>query len=133
MQEVTSRHDDLDRRLAVYFGLAGFVTSGLLSLARGESFDGALLQGASALLLTGLAGWAFGAWLRALLQASAAEAEARERARKAAEEAAAENALGSRVDMGAKVLVLDTIGQSGGEIDGGLTGGPANIESARAA
>jgi hypothetical protein len=68
MKELTSNHDDLDKRLAIFFGLGAFIMSALVGLERGYSLEGFLLQGVVALIFATLAGWAFGYWLRGVLK-----------------------------------------------------------------
>lgn len=70
MKELTSNHDDLDKRLAIFFGLGAFIMSALVGLIRGYTLEGFLLQGIVVLIVATLGGWLFGVWLRAALLAS---------------------------------------------------------------
>jgi hypothetical protein len=75
MKELTSNHDDLDKRLAIFFGVGAFLVSSLVGLIRGYSFEGFLLQGIVVLTLATLAAYAFGYWLRQTLAATKPEEE----------------------------------------------------------
>jgi hypothetical protein len=70
MKELTSQHDDMDKRLAIFFGLGAFLMSSMIGLIRGYSLEGFLLQGIVVLTLAVLGGYAFGTWLRAAIKAS---------------------------------------------------------------
>jgi len=67
MQEMTSNNDDLDKRLAIFFGLGAFIMSALVGLVRDYTLEGFLLQGVVVLVLATVGGYLFGAWLRAAL------------------------------------------------------------------
>jgi hypothetical protein len=71
MKEMVSTHDDLDKRLAIFFGLGAFILSALVGLVRGYSLEGLLLQGVVVLTVATVCGAVFGAWLRAALRSSA--------------------------------------------------------------
>lgn len=71
MKELTSNHDDMDKRLAIFFGLGAFLMSALVGLIRGYTLEGFLMQGVVVLILAILAGYAYGYWLRQALAASA--------------------------------------------------------------
>lgn len=70
MKEMTSNHDDIDKRLAIFFGLGAFLMSALVGLIRGYTLEGFLMQGVVVLVLAILAGYAFGWWLRGALTAT---------------------------------------------------------------
>jgi hypothetical protein len=70
MKELTSQHDDMDKRLAIFFGLGAFLMSSMVGLIRGYSLEGFLLQGIVVLVLSVVAGYAFGSWLRQAIKAS---------------------------------------------------------------
>ncbi len=69
MKELTSHYDDLEKRLAIFFGLGALVLSALVGLMRGIGLMGILLNGVLALGLATLAAWIFGAWLKGVLRA----------------------------------------------------------------
>jgi hypothetical protein len=69
MQEMTSNHDDIEKRLAIFAGLGGFLCSTLVGLVQGYTLEAFLLQGVVVLTLASLAAYAFGAWLRRALKA----------------------------------------------------------------
>lgn len=71
MKEMVSVHDDLDKRLAIFFGLGAFILSALVGLVRGYTLEGLLLQGVVVLTVATLCGALFGAWLRAALRSTA--------------------------------------------------------------
>ncbi|HTB22116.1 MAG TPA: hypothetical protein VK914_05380 [bacterium] len=71
MKEMTSTHDDIEKRLAVFLGLGAFILSALEGMVRGYSLEGMLLQGVIVLTVTTACAWLFGAWLRAALRSSA--------------------------------------------------------------
>lgn len=75
MKELTSNHDDIDKRLAIFFGLGAFLLSSLVGLLRGYTLEGFLLQGVVVLTLAVVAGYVFGVWLRGALNATKAEEE----------------------------------------------------------
>jgi hypothetical protein len=75
MKEMVSIHDDLDKRLAIFFGLGAFILSALVGLVRGYTLEGMLLQGVVVLTVATLCGALFGAWLRAALRSSAPSEE----------------------------------------------------------
>lgn len=75
MKELTSNHDDMDKRLAIFFGLGAFLMSALVGLIRGYTLEGFLMQGVVVLILAILAGYAYGYWLRQALAASAPSEE----------------------------------------------------------
>src|SRR5665213_2887753 len=75
MKELTSSHNDLDKRLAIFFGLGALVMSALVGLIRGYTLEGFLLQGVVVLTLATLAGWLFGLWVQAAWAASAPKEE----------------------------------------------------------
>jgi hypothetical protein len=68
MKEMISNHDDLDKRLAIFFGLGAFIMSALVGIVRNYTLEGFLLQGVVVMALAILGGYAFGAWLRAALR-----------------------------------------------------------------
>lgn len=68
MKELTSNHDDMDKRLAIFFGLGAFLMSSLVGLLRGYTLEGFLLQGVVVLLLASLLGYGYGLWLRQALE-----------------------------------------------------------------
>lgn len=70
MKELTSRHDDMEKRLAIFFGLGAFLVSSLVGLIRGYTLEGFLLQGVVVLTLGILGAYAFGAWLRRALEST---------------------------------------------------------------
>lgn len=74
MKEMTSNHDDMDKRLAIFFGLGAFLMSAMVGLIRGYTLEGFLMQGVVVLVIAILAGYGFGYWLRQAL-ASTAPAE----------------------------------------------------------
>jgi membrane protein implicated in regulation of membrane protease activity len=71
MQEMTSNHDDIEKRLAIFAGLGGFLCSTLVGLIQGYTLEAFLLQGVVVLTLCSLVAYIFGAWLRAALKATA--------------------------------------------------------------
>lgn len=74
MKEMISNHDDMDKRLAIFFGLGAFLMSAMVGLIRGYTLEGFLMQGIVVLLLAILVGYAFGTWLRhALISSTPAE------------------------------------------------------------
>jgi hypothetical protein len=75
MKEMISTHDDLDKRLAIFFGLGAFIMSALVGIVRDYTLEGFLLQGVVVLALATLGGYAFGAWLRAALASVAPKVE----------------------------------------------------------
>ena len=68
MKEMTSYHDDLDKRLAIFFGLGCFLLSALVGLLRGYTLEGFLIQGVVALAVGSLAAFGFAVWLRRALK-----------------------------------------------------------------
>lgn len=68
MKEMISTHDDLDKRLAIFFGLGAFIMSALVGIVRNYTLEGFLLQGVVVLTIASLSGYAFGVWLRAVLR-----------------------------------------------------------------
>jgi hypothetical protein len=68
MKEMTSYHDDIDKRLAIFFGLGCFLLSALVGLLRGYTLEGFMIQGVLALAVGSLAAYAFAVWLRAALR-----------------------------------------------------------------
>ncbi len=70
MKELTSHHDDMDKRLAIFFGLGAFLMSALVGLIRGYTLEGFLMQGVVVLVVAILAGYGFGFWLRQALEKS---------------------------------------------------------------
>ena len=68
MKEQISDHDDLEKRLAIFFGLGAFILSSLVGLLRGYTLEGFLIQGLLVLVIACLAGYLFGAWLRGALR-----------------------------------------------------------------
>jgi hypothetical protein len=70
MKELTSNHDDMDKRLAIFFGLGAFLMSSLVGLLRGYTLEGFLLQGIVVLVLASLLGYGYGLWLRQALLSS---------------------------------------------------------------
>ena len=70
MKEMTSNHDDIDKRLAIFAGLGGFLCSTLVGLVQGYTLEAFLLQGVVVLTLCSLVAYLFGAWLRAALKAT---------------------------------------------------------------
>jgi hypothetical protein len=66
MKELTSNHDDMDKRLAIFFGLGALIMSTLV---------GFLLQGVVVLVLAILGGYLFGLWLRNALDSTRPEEE----------------------------------------------------------
>jgi hypothetical protein len=75
MKEMTSNHDDMDKRLAIFFGVGAFLLSSLVGLIRGYSFEGFLLQGVVVLTLAILAAYGFAYWLRQALASTKPEEE----------------------------------------------------------
>jgi|GEM_PF-4414340 hypothetical protein len=73
MKEMTSYHDDVDKRLAIFFGLGCFLLSALLGLVRGYTLEGFMIQGVVALTLGSLAAYGFAVWLRAALKSTQPE------------------------------------------------------------
>lgn len=71
MKEMISNHDDMDKRLAIFFGLGAFLMSAMVGLIRGYTLEGFLMQGIVVLVLAILVGYAFGSWLRHALASSA--------------------------------------------------------------
>lgn len=71
MKELTSEHDDLEKRLAIFFGLGALILSALIGLMRGYSLEGILFRGVLVLILATAGAWLFGAWLKAALKSSA--------------------------------------------------------------
>jgi len=67
MKEMISTHDDLDKRLAIFFGLGALILSALVGLVRNYTLEGILLQGVVVLVIAILAGYFFGIWLRSAL------------------------------------------------------------------
>lgn len=67
MKELTSNHDDMDKRLAIFFGLGAFLMSSLVGLLRGYTLEGFLLQGVVVLVLASLLGYGYGIWVRQAL------------------------------------------------------------------
>jgi hypothetical protein len=75
MKELTSNHDDMDKRLAIFFGLGAFLMSSLVGLLRGYTLEGFLLQGVVVLVLASLLGYGYGIWVRqALLETTPEDA-----------------------------------------------------------
>jgi hypothetical protein len=68
MKEMTSTHDDIDKRLAIFFGLGCFLLSALVGLIRGYTLEGFMVQGVVALTVGSLAAYAFAVWLRSALR-----------------------------------------------------------------
>ena len=68
MKEMISSHDDMDKRLAIFFGLGAFIMSALVGIVRNYTLEGFLLQGVVVLTLASLGGFAFGTWLRSALR-----------------------------------------------------------------
>jgi hypothetical protein len=64
MKEMTSNHDDMDKRLAIFFGLGAFILSALVGLVRNYTLEAFLLQGVVVLGLATVVGYLFGLWLR---------------------------------------------------------------------
>lgn len=75
MKELTSQHDDLDKRLAIFFGLGAFLMSAMVGLIKDYSLEGFLLQGIVVLVIAVVAGYAFGYWLRQALASTAPSEE----------------------------------------------------------
>lgn len=73
MKELTSSHDDFEKRLAIFFGLGAFLMSALVGLLRGYTLEGFLLQGIVVLTLATVSGYLFGVWLRGALAATKPE------------------------------------------------------------
>lgn len=70
MKELTSFNDDIDKRIAIFFGLGALLMSTLVGLLRGYTLEGFLLQGVVVLVLAIVGGWIFGFWLRQTLAAT---------------------------------------------------------------
>jgi membrane protein implicated in regulation of membrane protease activity len=70
MKEMTSNHDDLEKRLAIFAGLGGLLFSTLVGLIQGYTLEAFLLQGVVVLVLFTLVAYAFGTWLRDALKKS---------------------------------------------------------------
>ena len=68
MQELTSSFDDVDKRLAIFVGLGAFLLSSLLCFIQGASFETYLIQGSVVALVFMLVGYAYGHWLRGLVE-----------------------------------------------------------------
>jgi hypothetical protein len=68
MKEMTSYHDDIDKRLSIFFGLGCFLLSALIGLLRGYTLEGFMVQGVLALAVGSLAAYGFAVWLRAALR-----------------------------------------------------------------
>lgn len=77
MKELTSYHDDLEKRLAIFFGLGALILSALIGLMRQYSLEGILVRSVLALTVATLGAWAFGVWLKSALKATAPEEEPR--------------------------------------------------------
>jgi hypothetical protein len=75
MKEMTSNHDDIEKRLAIFAGLGGFLCSTLVGLIQGYTLEAFLLQGVVVLGLCSLVAYLFGAWLRAALKATEPQEE----------------------------------------------------------
>ena len=70
MKEMTSNHDDLEKRLAIFAGLGGLLFSTLVGLIQGYTLEAFLLQGVVVLVLFSLLAYGFGVWLRDALKKS---------------------------------------------------------------
>lgn len=68
MKEMTSNHDDVEKRLAIFFGLGAFLMSALVGLLRGYTLEGFLLQGIVVMIIASLAAYGFGVWLKSVLK-----------------------------------------------------------------
>ncbi|HXB98484.1 MAG TPA: hypothetical protein VNZ54_10565 [bacterium] len=68
MKEMTSYHDDIDKRLSIFFGLGCFLLSALVGLLRAYTLDEFMIQGVLALAVGSLAAYGFAVWLRAALR-----------------------------------------------------------------
>lgn len=67
MKELISNHDDMDKRLAIFFGLGALLMSTMVGLIRGYTLEGFLMQGIVVLVVAILAGYGYGLWLRQAL------------------------------------------------------------------
>lgn len=70
MKEMTSNHDDIEKRLAIFAGLGGLLCSTLVGLIQGYPLEAFLLQGVVVLTLFSLVAYVFGSWLRTTLKAT---------------------------------------------------------------
>jgi hypothetical protein len=75
MKEMTSFHDDTEKRMGVFFGLGAFLLSSLFAFFQGLTPEGFLLRGVAVLIVFSLLGWGFGAWLKKTLAATAPKEE----------------------------------------------------------
>jgi hypothetical protein len=71
MKEMLSFHDDTEKRMGVFFGLGAFILSSLFAFFQGLPPEAFLLRGIAVLMLFSLLGWAYGAWLKRTLAATA--------------------------------------------------------------
>jgi membrane protein implicated in regulation of membrane protease activity len=117
MKELTSNHDDMDKRLAIFFGLGAFLMSALVGLIRGYTLEGFLLQGVVVLVLAILAGYAFGYWLRRALAATTPAEELPENTERRARNAETLEE-GSLVipGQGAETVVAEEPGSPSGQV-----------------
>lgn len=117
MKELTSNHDDMDKRLAIFFGLGAFLMSALVGLIRGYTLEGFLLQGVVVLVLAILAGYAFGYWLRQALAATTPAEELPENTERRARNAESLEE-GSLVipGQGAETVVAEEPGSPSGQV-----------------
>jgi hypothetical protein len=75
MKELTSSYDDLEKRLAVFAGLAALVFCSLYLFTQGADLWTYLVRGVLALALFSAGGWAYGHWLRSTMEGFEKEEE----------------------------------------------------------
>lgn len=75
MKEMTSNHDDIEKRLAIFAGLGGLLCSTLVGLIQGYPLEAFLLQGVVVLTVFSLVAYVFGSWLRTTLKATQPQEE----------------------------------------------------------
>lgn len=67
MKEITSAYDDVEKRLAIFLGLGAMIFSSLYLFTQGADLYTYLVRGVLALVIFTAVGWAFGHWLKGVL------------------------------------------------------------------
>ena len=70
MKELTSYYDDIEKRLAIFFGLGALVLSALYNLLNGAALENFVVSGVLVGALAILGGWFYGGYLRRSIEAA---------------------------------------------------------------
>jgi hypothetical protein len=75
MKELNSFHDDIEKRMGIFFGLGAFLLSSVFAMFQGLEPEGYLLRGVVVLILASLLGWGYGVWLKNTIKATTPDEE----------------------------------------------------------